>query len=278
MREKLLNIGCGETTHAAWVNIDIVASAPGVHVHDVRQGLPYADLTFDACYCSHMLEHVTREQAGIVVREAYRVLRKGGIARFVVPDLERIARLYIRVLEDVVAGKHESEADYDWMVLELLDQAARSFPGGDMGKYLSQPDVPNKAFVSSRIGAEAERVRQRNQVPRRVRAWEKMKSERPSWFIHRLRTELAGFLVGILAGSTARKAYREGLFRQSGEVHRWMYDRFSLQKLLSEAGFTGIKVCRADESSIPHFHSYNLDMVDNTVKKPDSLYMEGVKP
>ena len=96
--ERLLNIGCGETLHPKWVNVDIVAAMPGVQTHDVRRGLPYADNLFDACYCSHMLEHVTKDQARVIIGEAYRVLKKGGIARFVVPDLEQIARHYLKCL------------------------------------------------------------------------------------------------------------------------------------------------------------------------------------
>ena len=68
------------------------------------------------------------------------------------------------------------------------------------------------------------------------------------------------------------------MFRESGEIHRWMYDRFSLQRLLNQAGFVEVKVCNADVSSIPAFNSYELDMLDNKVRKPDSLYIEAVKP
>lgn len=276
--EKLLNIGCGETLHPRWVNVDIVASMPGVHAHDVRCGLPYADHIFDACYCSHMLEHVMKDQARVIVGEAYRVLKKGGIARFVVPDLEQIARLYLKTLEDVTSGQGEREADYDWMILELFDQTVRSLPGGEMGVYLSDPALPNKAFIEGRIGLEAERVWRRNLIPRRAHIWAKLKSMKASWFVRQLRIELAGFLLRISASASAKKAFREGLFRESGEIHRWMYDRFSLHRLLSQAGFSGVKVCNADESAIPDFNSYDLDVCEKIVRKPDSLYMEAVKP
>lgn len=276
--EKLLNIGCGETVHQKWVNVDIVASAPGVHAYDVRRGLPFADNIFDACYCSHMLEHVTKDQARVIVGETYRVLKKGGIARFVVPDIEQIVRLYLKCLEGVTSGHGGSEADYDWMILELFDQTVRGSPGGEMGAYLSNPALPNKAFIESRIGLEAERIWNRNLVPKGVRVRARLKSMKPSWFVRQLRIEIACFLVWITAGSDAKKAFREGLFRESGEIHRWMYDRFSLQRLLNQAGFVDVKVCNADESAIPAFNSYELDILDKKARKPDSLYMEAVKP
>jgi hypothetical protein len=67
-------------------------------------------------------------------------------------------------------------------------------------------------------------------------------------------------------------------FRLSGEVHQWMYDRYSLGVLLRDAGFQNIQVCRADESDIPNFGSYLLDIeADGSVRKPDSLFMEARK-
>jgi SAM-dependent methyltransferase len=277
-KKKLLNIGCGETLHPEWVNIDIVASASAVQAYDVRRGLPYADRMFDACYCSHMLEHISKDEARVIVDEVYRVLKENGIARFVVPDLEQIVRLYLKSLEDVTSGHGEREKDYDWMTLELYDQAVRSYPGGEMGVYLADSALSNKAFIVSRIGLEAERIWQRNMIPTGARIISKLKSMKLPWFVRQLRIELASFLVMIIAGAGANKAFREGLFRESGEIHRWMYDRFSLERLLTQAGFVDVKVCRADMSAIPDFNSYDLDTQCEIVRKPDSLYMEAVKP
>jgi len=57
-----------------------------------------------------------------------------------------------------------------------------------------------------------------------------------------------------------------------------MYDRFSLRRLLEQSGFIDVRVCRADESRIINFHQYNLDVIEGEVRKPGSLFMEGVKP
>ena len=43
--------------------------------------------------------------------------------------------------------------------------------------------------------------------------------------------------VAMLEGPEASAAYRESAFRRSGEVHRWMYDRLSLRRLLEQTGF-----------------------------------------
>ena len=276
--KKLLNIGCGETLHTEWVNIDLSASAPNVQVHDVRRGLPYADGSFDACYCSHLLEHISKDEASVIVGEVYRVLKSGGIARFVVPDLEQIVRLYMKSLEDVTSGKSEREKDYDWMTLELYDQTVRSYPGGEMGVYLTDSGLSNKAFIVSRIGLEADRIWQRSMIPAGTRIKSKLKVMKPLWFVRQVQLKIASFFVLAFAGAGAYKAFREGLFRGSGEIHRWMYDRFSLQRLLTQAGFVDAKVREADQSAIPDFNSYNLDTQGKKVRKPDSLYMEAVRP
>lgn len=58
-----------------------------------------------------------------------------------------------------------------------------------------------------------------------------------------------------------------------------MYDRFSLSRMLKQAGFEDIKVCQVDRSQIITFSSYNLDTTnDRQIHKPDSLFIKAVKP
>ena len=73
------------------------------------------------------------------------------------------------------------------------------------------------------------------------------------------------------------KALKIGQFRLGGEIHQWMYDRYSLSELLSQVGFTEIKVCSAFESEIQTWETYQLDVINGEVRKPDSLFMEARK-
>ena len=58
-----------------------------------------------------------------------------------------------------------------------------------------------------------------------------------------------------------------------------MYDRFSLGRLLTQAGFVEVRQCSAAESGIPRFREYLLDETSaGKVRKPDSLFMEARKP
>lgn len=276
---KLLNIGCGVTFHPDWINIDMVSSSPDVHSCDIRRNLPYPDNYFDACYSSHVIEHLNQKAASKLIVECRRVLKHQGIIRIVVPDLESIAKNYLYTLEQIESGITEAEFNYDWMMLELYDQTVRSFGGGEMARYLAKPNIPNKYFVSSRIGIEAEKAWARNaELENKNKSfWGKIKYKKPHWFIDKFKIILAKHLVALIAGNQARQGFEEGLFRNSGEIHQWMYDRFSLQRLLKQSGFIDVYVCRAEESRIPDFNAYNLDVIESKARKPDSLFMEGVK-
>lgn len=273
---KLLNLGCGAIFHPAWVNIDLVSSSPEVHVFDIRKKLPYFNAEFDACYSSHLVEHLKKEEANQLLAESWRILKPKGVIRIVVPDLEAIVREYLKALDRVESGAGDAEPNYDWIMLELYDQVVRSLRGGKMACFLDNPNIPNKDFVISRIGYEVEIHATRKLLKKSL--WERLKTKNPFWIIQTVRNTVAKYLVAIVAGSEAKQALEEGLFRNSGEIHRWMYDRFSLRRLLEQAGFVDIRVCRADESRIPDFNSYNLDMVDGKIRKPDSLFVEGIKP
>jgi ubiquinone/menaquinone biosynthesis C-methylase UbiE len=56
---------------------------------------PYADGSVDVVYASHLFEHLTRRHASLFLSEAYRTLRRGGVIRLVVPDLQQLAREYV---------------------------------------------------------------------------------------------------------------------------------------------------------------------------------------
>lgn len=272
---KLLNVGCGRTFHSAWINIDIDSNSPDVLSHDVRKSLPFSDNYFDVCYTSHLIEHLYQEEARKLLAECLRVLKPKGIVRVVVPDLEAIVRNYIYSLEQVEAGLKEAEPNYDWMMIELYDQTVRSFGGGELKRYLSQSDIKNKEFIISRIGCAAEEFwsnRNQKKYIEKLGSLKKIVGR-----VSKLRFLLAKICVTVIAGQQAKIAFEEGMFRKSGEIHYWMYDRFSLRRMLQQTGFVDVCVCGAEESRIPDFNSYNLDVVEGLARKPDSLFMEGTK-
>lgn len=56
--------------------------------------LPYEDNTLEAIFSSHVFEHLFLDEVKRLIIECHRVLKKGGICRVVVPDLEKIMLLY----------------------------------------------------------------------------------------------------------------------------------------------------------------------------------------
>ena len=65
---------------------------------------------------------------------------------------------------------------------------------------------------------------------------------------------------------------------RAGELHRWMYDQYSLGQLLTRVGFRGARCETATSSRIPGWSEFRLDASqDGAPKKPGSLYMEALK-
>jgi predicted SAM-dependent methyltransferase len=241
----MLNLGCGGHDHPDWINLDIAPSGSDVIQHDLaREPLPYEDTSCSAVYHSHVLEHIPPENVSDFINECFRVLAPNGVLRIAVPDLEGIAREYLRQLD---AGDHKK---HEWMIHELVDQLARHRSGGEMMKYWKQDPMPAEDFVFERVGWEVRQFVEPWRASGKVEA----KAVKPD-------------------------ANAVGTFRLGGEVHQWMYDRLSLGRLLAEAGFEGIEVKSAVESGIAGFAGYELDADEaGRVRKPDSLFMEARKP
>jgi predicted SAM-dependent methyltransferase len=273
----LLNIGCGSTFHPDWINIDVAPFSPNVRPWNLQCGLPYGDNEVDVCYTSHVLEHLSQQDVKRLIRECFRILKPNGIVRAVVPDLEAIAKTYITCLEQVEQGNPEAIANYDWIMLELYDQSVRIKTGGEMGDYLSKPNLVNSEFIRSRLGFEFDQVIEKIQAKAKKTWLQKVTDKNFIALLKVMRIELAKIFVSWILGKRGRQALSEGLFRQSGEIHCWMYDRFSLRRLFEDAGFSSVKVYSAFESSIPNFSLYQLDTVNNKVRKPDSLFIESIK-
>ena len=275
---KMLNIGCGATYHPEWINLDVASADSNVLAVDINSGLPFSSEFATICYSSHVLEHLDKAGARNLIAECYRVLKHGGVIRLVVPDLEAMAREYLRILEAVTSGDASRELDYDWIMLELYDQTVRNTSGGDMASFLADLGDKDRLFVRSRIGAEAEGFWAPKRVlPRAYQLYDLVKKISLVKLLKLSREKLASWLVYLIAGKPAYKSFKMAEFRASGEVHQWMYDRYSLKRLLENAGFVNVKICTANESRIPVYERYSLDVLSGIVRKPDSLYIEGSK-
>src|SRR5262249_16855882 len=104
--------GCGTSTAEGWRNFDASptlrferipvvgrlyskngARFPGnAEYGDIVKGLPIADGSCDAVYCSHVLEHLALDDLHVALANTLRIVKPGGVFRLVVPDLEVLAR------------------------------------------------------------------------------------------------------------------------------------------------------------------------------------------
>lgn len=85
-----------------WLNMDILPLQDrlpqGVQFqqHDLRRGLPqFGNSSVDVIRASHIIEHLSLEDAAMLVRECYRVLIPQGIFRVSVPNGDTIISHYI---------------------------------------------------------------------------------------------------------------------------------------------------------------------------------------
>ena len=122
-----INVGCGKSPTEGYLNLDnskslIIARYPIIYnflkffkilkpeqieyiefckknkttFADVTKKLNFDDNSIEVIYSSHMLEHLSRENAVFFLNEARRTLMKGGVLRIVVPDLKIHINEYIK--------------------------------------------------------------------------------------------------------------------------------------------------------------------------------------
>jgi predicted SAM-dependent methyltransferase len=280
---KYLNLGCGSRFHTDWTNINFVSTNESVMAHDLSQGIPFPDGSFDVVYHSHVLEHFSQSAAASFIQECCRVLSPQGILRVVVPDLEQITRTYLYSLEQALNGSKQWEQNYQWILLEMYDQTVRDRPGGEMQAFLSRKDFANPDFAIERCGIEIKNIilaaQQDNTSPIPVIENSLKKLLKHIYRLCRYSEYRHQAILEFMLSPKELNALRLGQFRQSGEIHQWMYDRYSLSIVLKKCGLEEIVCKTADESSIPGWTSFNLDTEsDSSIYKPDSLYIEAMKP
>jgi len=257
----MLNLGCGRRLHPSWRNLDLIPGLAGVEQWSALDPIPAADGAVDACYSSHMLEHLPPAWASAFVAECFRVLKPGGVLRLVVPDLEGIAKNYLQALESGDPARHT------WAVIEMLDQMTREHSGGAAAEFVRSADETTRGIIRSRWGAEAAALEsQPAGGPPAPNPLRKLLAGVRDWAATRLaRVDLA--------------TLRAAQFRSRGEVHRWMYDRISLARVMESHGFAQPTAVAADGGRIPRWGEFHLDGDASGIPhKPDSLFMEAVKP
>ncbi len=94
-----LHLGCGGIKFEGWCNHDMDV--------DLKKPLPFGDGSASHIYCSHVIEHLSHQEAWNFFVEAHRVLSTGGILRLAIPDFTKLERDLTKEYQNAVkAGGH----------------------------------------------------------------------------------------------------------------------------------------------------------------------------
>ncbi len=131
MSHFYVQYGCGLSAPKEWINFDVsptlriqkipvlgglikgklnIVFPDNVKYGDIIKGLPVKNNSCDGVYCSHTLEHLSLNDFRTALQNTYKILKKGGIFRCVVPDLEWAARVYIESFD-----QGDEKASYSFM-------------------------------------------------------------------------------------------------------------------------------------------------------------------
>lgn len=94
LNKKKLEIGSGNKPKQGYVHFDIRQNVNADIVGNAKQ-LPFVNEEFDEVYSRFFLEHLSRKDARIVLKEMFRVLKKNGCLEIIVPNLKYFCKLFI---------------------------------------------------------------------------------------------------------------------------------------------------------------------------------------
>ena len=91
-----LNLGSGVSGYRpGWKNIDIWSDFNPDECYDVSEGIREPDDSVDEIFMGDFLEHIQYAKTGFVLKECFRVLKRGGVIRISVPDMAKAMPLWL---------------------------------------------------------------------------------------------------------------------------------------------------------------------------------------
>ena len=174
-------------------------------------------------------------------------MRTGGIVRIVVPDLDVIGRGYVAHLDSLLSRDSSHEFAYGYALLELFDQTAGDVSGGRLVRVRAMVIDSELDYVSARYGAAVAASTERKPQAQHSRpnlrqcisgrlARESLgaaAAEAAAVSVRTVPLAPTELLAYTALGRSGRDALRCRLFRASGEIYRWVYDRYILGCLRS---------------------------------------------
>lgn len=92
---------------------------------DIVKGLPIKPESVDALFCSHVLEHLTLDDFNLALRNSFEYLKKGGLFRLIVPDLNWYISQYVSTKSDpLISIERKQLASVDFMLKTYLGETS----------------------------------------------------------------------------------------------------------------------------------------------------------
>lgn len=272
MNQAYINIACGDSYVESWCNFDYAPHSPAIRQADLLERLPVSDDTAELVYTSHFLEHVPRKQVVPFLSECFRITKSKGHVRLVLPDLEELCRTYL------AERQHGKQEKADFLVLEMLDQCVRSFPGGELGVYYAHLQAsPNShvemiEYVRCRTGHVIQSAPEGGTMNR----WSRL-LQNPKTFMVDLQRRYCRAVLMLLPSAFRQQNVS---LAATGERHASMYDFHMVDQLLRQVGFVNVHRMTATTSNISDFPFYPLDLAEDGLprKGAESMYIEACKP
>jgi predicted SAM-dependent methyltransferase len=166
-----IHIGCEFKIGRSWKNYDISITAQIEKIPLIRKIIKinpisypkkviYGDITkrpfcknneADNIYCSHALEHMTREGMQAALRNIYFMLKPGGCFRLVVPDLETRVKKYLQnqdcdaFIETIGFGKKKNDRTLKDFLRKIFGNSGHlwMYDNKSMQNYLAEVGFKN---------------------------------------------------------------------------------------------------------------------------------------
>jgi predicted SAM-dependent methyltransferase len=139
-----INIGCGSRPLPGWVNLDAARSDKIDVVWDLRRGLPFPDESCTAIFGEHVIEHIPKAGAELLLRECHRVLQPGGVVRLSTPDAGKFLRAYVSNREFLADPRFPDSADTS---MDRVNMMMR-----ESGQHLWVYDIESICLVLQKAG------------------------------------------------------------------------------------------------------------------------------
>tara|TARA_X000000950_G_scaffold288478_1_gene405457 strand:+ start:4046 stop:4870 length:825 start_codon:yes stop_codon:yes gene_type:complete len=269
---KLVNIACGTVyvKNSNWVNLDIISNNKYVKKTNLLNKLPFSDNSVDGIYCSHFLEHIPLEKVSSFLYECFRILKKGGVLRLVLPDFEALSKEYLRQIK----LKDYSKAKI--VLMTIIDQCVRKKPGGILNDFYR--NLLNKKKEKRN---EIKYIKFLNGVDFET----KIKNKKDSrYYIEKIislvkNTFLNIWLKFIIMFLPKTFKSQNISLARIGELHHWIWDYYSLSDYLLKAGFSKVIKQKYNKtiSKVYKLYVFDQNHKKNKSRGIESMYIEVLK-